>query len=232
MKKIVMTFILLVLTVSLFFMGITREEKLNIRGNVKTEEKVVAQVDTYEKKDREYEKDIVAYLSIPNTEFDVVVAQTNNNYYYLNHNTDGKKDKKGTPFLDYRDSFEKGRILRIYGHNSATIYTEFNFLENYYGEEFYKKNRYIYVETKDETRKYEIFSLYTEYKDWSYYNIDFNDDVAYQSELIKYKNKSDYETGVSVNSKDEILILQTCSYKKEYQKYKNKYYLVMAKRVA
>lgn len=204
MKKKITMFILLVLTISSFFMGISREEKLVIKNPTKIEDKVVAKVDNNKNTDRVYEKDIVAYISIPNTEFDVAVVQTTNNYYYLNHDINGKKLNKGTPFLDYRDSLDRGRILRIYGHNSATINTEFNYLENYYDKEFFLNNKYIIVESEDEVRKYEIFSLYTEYQDWSYYNINFNDDVAYRNELIKYKNKSDYDTGVKVNEKDEI----------------------------
>ena len=136
------------------------------------------------------------------------------------------------PFLDYRDSLEITKVLRIYGHNSNTIYTEFNFLENYYEEEYFKKNKYFYLETEDELRKYEIFSAYVETKDWSYYQVNFNNPEIYKEELKKYKDKSWYDTKVDVNAEDDILILQTCSMDPAYyEKYYRYNLLIMAKLV-
>ncbi len=45
------------------------------------------------------------------------------------------------------------------------------------------------------------------------------------------KNKSVYATYVDVDASDDILILQTCSHKEEYSKYKDRYLLVVAKRI-
>ena len=49
--------------------------------------------------------------------------------------------------------------------------------------------------------------------------------------ILKLKNKSMYDTNVSVNEDDKILIIQTCSTKKEYSNYENKFLLIIAKRV-
>lgn len=49
--------------------------------------------------------------------------------------------------------------------------------------------------------------------------------------LKQLKDKSWYDTGVTINKDDEILILQTCSFHQNYQKYSNKYLLVIAKKV-
>ena len=126
------------------------------------------------------------------------------NIYYLNHDVDGNSKSKGNPFLDYRDSISNSKVLRIYGHNSRTINTEFHILEEYYKEKYYKDHPYIYFDTNEGTKKYQVFSSYIEAQDWSYYNVNFNNETTYKKELIKYKNKSLYNTGVEVSEKDRV----------------------------
>lgn len=226
-KKLFMILILVIIILFSFGISKTKEPEKIVKEPVK--EVVI------EKKEETLEidpnSDIVGTVYIPDTDFKAVITQTSDNTYYLNHDVEGRSVAKGNPFLDYRDSVSKSRILRIYGHNSRTISTEFHILEGYLKEKYYQEHPYIYFETKIGTKKYQIFSTYTEVKDWSYYNANFNSDEVYKNELAKYKSKSLYNTGVEVTEKDRILILQTCSYEKQYAKYKNKYILVMAKEV-
>ena len=79
--------------------------------------------------------------------------------------------------------------------------------------------------------RYKIFSVYVEPEDWSYMKLEYKDDISRFKELEKYKSKSMYDTGTEVDPNDDILILQTCSYKKEYSKYSKKYLLVISRRV-
>ena len=218
--------LLIIVIIILFSFGISKTEEPK-----KEEPKPIKEIVEEVVEEEELDSDIVGNIYIPDTEFKAVITQTADNTYYLNHDLEGKSVSKGNPFLDYRDSISSSNVLRIYGHNSRTIYTEFHILENYLKEKYYKEHPYIYFETKKETKKYQIFSTYTEVKDWSYYNANFKDIEIYKKELSKYKNKSLYDTGVEVNENDHILILQTCSYEKKYAKYKNKYILIMAKEV-
>ena len=226
MKKFLM--ILILVFIILFCFGISKPKKLKVEEPIKEEKKEVLEELLPEE---DPSSDIVGTIYVPNTDFKAVITQTSDNVYYLNHDVNGKSVAKGNPFLDYRDSLSSSRVLRIYGHNSRTISTEFHILEEYYKEKYYKEHPYIYFETNKETKKYLIFTIYTEFKDWSYYNSNFDDNEVYKSELAKYKSKSLYNTGVEVTDSDHILILQTCSYEKKYAKYKNKYLLVMAKEV-
>ena len=59
----------------------------------------------------------------------------------------------------------------------------------------------------------------------------FNTKDEYYNHILKLKNKSMYDTNVLVNKDDKILIIQTCSTKKEYSNYENKFLLIIAKRV-
>ena len=225
MKKRLLMILILILVV-LFGFGVSNEEftkKDSIPIQEKKEELPV--------EEKDYSSDVVGTLYIPDTPFKATITQTVDNVYYLNHDVDGSSNTKGNPFLDYRDNLMQSKVLRIYGHNSRTINTEFRILEGYYKEKYYQEHPYIYFETAKDTKKYQVFSSYTEVKDWSYYNADFTNIDIYKQELTKYKSKSLYDTGVEVTDEDRILILQTCFYEKKYAKYKNKFLLIMAKEV-
>ena len=227
MKKKILMILILVLII-LFSFGISKKDETEI---LKKEQKQEVKKEEITIEDEDYSSDIVGTIYIPDTKFESIITQTSDNIYYLNHDVDGRSVAKGNPFLDFRDSVTDSKVLRIYGHNSRTIYTEFHLLEEYFKEKYYKEHPYLYFQTKKETKKYQIFTFYTEYQDWSYYNVDFNNNEVYKKELAKYKRKSLYDTGVEVTENDRIIILQTCSYEKKYAKYKNKYLLLMAKEV-
>ena len=176
-------------------------------------------------------KDIVGLLNIENTNDNIVITQGNDNREYLNKDLYKNDDKYGTPFLDYRVDINNSDILLIFGHNSSKKKIPFTVLENYYDYDYFKNHQYINLLTDEQYLRYEVFSIFVETKDWSYMNLKFSDEDDYLNHLQKLKNKSMYETGVSVNKDDDILILQTCSHKKEYKNYDYKYLLVIARKV-
>lgn len=172
---------------------------------------------------------IIGNIEIPGTKINDIVMQYSNNEFYLNHNIYNNYDPKGTIFLDYRNTIED-KILLIYGHNSHIYDIPFKELEKYYDEHFFKNNKEIYLTIKNDIRKYEIFSIYIEYQNWSYTKIKLNTD-EYLKHINKLKNKSWYESNINLTNEDNILILQTCSYHKEYEEYKNKYLLIIAREI-
>ena len=180
----------------------------------------------------EYQNDeIVGYLRIPNTELKVPVTQANNNSKYLSKDAYGNKDEKGNPFLDYRVNINTSNKLLIFGHNAPRYNAPFKILENYYDKEFYNTHKYIELVTESNIFRYEIFAIYIETGDWSYMKLDYPNSDSRYKELVKYKSKSFYDTGVEITPTDNILILQTCSYKEEYSQYNKKYLLIVSRRV-
>lgn len=175
--------------------------------------------------------EIVGYLEIPGTDFERIITKGSNNEKYLSRNAYGKKDILGNPFLDYRVDINNDNKILIYGHNSKTLDAPFKYLENYYDYEFFQNHKYITIAATEEKITYQIFSVYIETKDWSYMNIDFKSSTEWLNHLTKLKKKSMYDTGVDVSEYDKVLILQTCSHKKEFQKFKNKYLLIIAREV-
>ncbi len=175
--------------------------------------------------------EVVGVLRIMNTDMKIPITQGKDNDKYLSTDAYGNYDKKGNPFLDYRVDINTSDKLLIYGHNSTKYVAPFKTLENYYDKDYYDTHQYIELVTDTNVFRYKIFSVYVEPEDWSYMKLEYKDDISRFKELEKYKSKSMYDTGTEVDPNDDILILQTCSYKKEYSKYSKKYLLVISRRV-
>ena len=237
MKKKILTIIFLVLVVFL---------NIYIVPNIWTpksktyyiNENIIASVDkqptmnVVEELQKEYDNnDIKAVLSIDNTDYNSLVMQSSDNKYYLYRNALKENDGLGTPFVDYRIDLNNTKKTLIFGHNSKYKEMPFKILENYYDESYYKEHKYLTLTLDSVAKKYEIFSIYVEYEDFDYYNLNFKNDTEWYNHITKLKNKSFYDTGVEISKDDEIIILQTCSTLKKYSKYKHKFLVIVGKLV-
>lgn len=175
--------------------------------------------------------DIKGILEIDNTDYIVPILQGSDNDYYLNHDAYGNRHGMGSIYLDFRVDIDTSRKLLIYGHNSSNIDMPFKILEEFYDKDYYDNHKYMWITTSTVKKKYEIFSVYVETKDYSYMNVNFVDDEDYLSHITKLREKSMYDTDIELSSEDEILILQTCSTHKDYSNYQKKYLLIILRRV-
>lgn len=158
--------------------------------------------------------------------------------FYLNHNINGVYDGNGVPYLDFRTNPGSRKAI-IYAHSSTSGNGPFQVLQNYHNNKsYYDGNRYITINYEGNTYTYEIFSVYVSLADSDYsegleyfYNMSYSDN-DWADTIQKYKNNSEYDTGVQVNENDRIIILQTCSmdpnYYEQYYRYN---LLVMGKLV-
>lgn len=173
--------------------------------------------------------DIVGKLIIDGTDIDEPILQGKDNSYYLNHNAYGNYQAEGSVYEDYRTKIGDKKVL-IFGHSSPGWDVPFNELEKYYDKSFYDNHKEIKVVTENGITVYEIFSVHVETSDFTYMNIHIDTDT-YNSYLKKYQDRSFYKTTATVNDNDQILLLQTCSNKSEYQGYNKKFLLVIAKKI-
>ncbi|MBQ8681449.1 MAG: class B sortase [Bacilli bacterium] len=165
------------------------------------------------------------------SDFDYPIAQSIDNDYYLNHNYSKEYDKYGAIYADYRVNLDSSKKILIYGHSSIKKDVPFNELENYYSSDYYKEHKYITIETKTNRKRYEIFSVYVETNDFTYMNMNFDNEADWYLHLLRLQSKSLYPIDVELASDDEILIMQTCSKHPDYQNYQNKYLLIVSRRV-
>ena len=175
--------------------------------------------------------DVVGVLKFDNTNIVIPITQGTDNKEYLTKNIFKEQSIEGNPFLDYRVDINNSQKLLIYGHNSPDRDVPFKHLDNYYNEDYFLNHQYITLMTEKENLKFQIFSVYVETKNWDYMNLNFSDENEWYEHINKLKNNSIYDTRVAIDKKDEILILQTCSEKDDYKQFKNKYLLIISRRV-
>ena len=226
--------VLIILLITLFFMknntndyylDLDIDQNSNVNNPINYEEVI-------EKLRSKYNNDdVVGILEISNTDYTVPIMQGEDNDYYLEHTPDGKSNFMGSIYLDYRVDIDSNKKLLIYGHNSSNVDMPFKILEEFYDKDYYDNHKYVEITTSTTKKKYEIFSVHVETSDFTYMNINFDDDEDYIEHLEKLKSRSMYDTGVELSSDDEILILQTCSTHSDYRNYSKKYLLIILRRV-
>lgn len=211
----------------------SKEYLLNIDiDNIDSDTSPIYYTDIINRVKNEYNNDDVkGILEIDNTDYITPVVQGSDNDYYLHHDAYRNSNNMGAVYLDYRVDIDSSRKILIFGHNSSRIDMPFKILEEFYDKDYFDNHRYIFLTTSNVKKKYEIFSVYVETKDFSYMNLNFDSDMEYYNHILSLKNKSMYDTGVNVSKDDEILILQTCSTNKDYSDYQDKYLLIILRRV-
>ena len=168
-----------------------------------------------------------------------LMKDKNGDNYYLNHSINGKEDGIGVPYIDFRTDFNSRKII-VYAHSSKSGNGPFQALQKYHNNKsFYNSHKYITIKYGGKTYTYQIFSVYVaaaknkESEELEYFYKTKYSDEDWEKTLKKYKKKSEYNTGVSVNANDKIVILQTCSMdSKYYKKYYRYNLLVMGKLIS
>lgn len=157
-------------------------------------------------------KEVVAWISVSNTNINYPVVQHTDNEYYLNHTFNGAKNEAGWVFMDYRNTTQNlGKNTIIYAHKREDG-TMFGSLENILDNSWYenKENYAIKTSTKYENNLWQVFSVYRIPTTSDYIQTDFQNDKTYQEFLNKIKKRSIYDFQTTVNTKNKILTLSTC----------------------
>lgn len=226
--------ILIVLFVMLFKMENPANDyqlDLNIEQNNNVTNPINYEEIINELRDEYNNDDVVGIIDIVNTDYSAPIVQGDDNDYYLDHTPDRKSNFMGSIYLDYRVDIDSSKKILIYGHNSSNVDMPFTILEEFYDKDYYDNHKYVDITTSTTKKRYEIFSVHVETSDFSYMNINFEDEGEYLRHLQRLKSRSMYDTGIEVSSDDEILILQTCSEHEDYRNYSKKYLLIILRRV-
>lgn len=156
---------------------------------------------------RDYNNDnIVGRLEIPGL-FNLIVTQSDNNDYYLNHNLWNKKDIKGNEFLDYRNNVNDKNI-NIYGHNSKLYNVLFKKLESFIDKDYFYESKYILFQHDEGRRIYEIASFKKVDKDYEHMNID---NINQKEHIDMLLEDSMYVKNIEYSDDTNVIVLQTCS---------------------
>lgn len=180
----------------------------NVTNEVIIEDNNIEDINNYRKKYNNNE--IVGSITILNSNFKVLFAQTTNNSYYLNHLLNKEYNELGSVFLDYRTNIDNNKKINIYGHNN-NIETSFNYLINYLDNKFYKEHRKIIIATSNNNYLYEVFSIQIVSSNYIHMKVNFNSKKEWNDYLENILNNSIYKEDINIDNIDKVLTLQTCT---------------------
>lgn len=165
--------------------------------------------------------DIVGWIKVPNTNIDLPVLQANSKSpeYYLDHDYNKSSSKFGSIFADATSPVadSKTKSIILYGHtlNSGRMFTQLNKYKNY---DFYKSNPVITFDTIDGPAQWKIISviltntLPDQGVPFDYMKTKFKTSSDYLNFVYQLRIRSLFNTGISFNADDTIVLLSTCSY--------------------
>lgn len=157
---------------------------------------------------REKYPDVVGWIYGANTGLDWPIVQTaeEGGEYYLYRDIDGKDNKNGTVFLDWRCASDfSTQNNMIYGHNMKTGLM-FAPLIKYKSQAFFDAHPYLYLYTPSQTYKVHLFAGMETPHDSEVYA--YNLSSSYLQECI---NSSTFNSGLGVPT-GNILTMSTCDY--------------------
>lgn len=172
------------------------------------------------------------WITVPNTNIDNVVVQTDNNEYYMDKDFYGNRNIAGQIYIDFRcvandyDENQSDNIV-IYGHNQADN-TMFGTLKKYKIKKDNTKNFDFYLENPTfkfsnlyEEYTYKIIAMFVievepyQTRDgviFDYHNyINFGGDREFSEFESNILARTAVNTGVDFDSNDKYITLSTCS---------------------
>lgn len=194
-------------------------KEINVSEEEKTPYQYVKEDMELLKKYQEYNKDVVALITIPDTVLNHPVVQTpDDEEYYLLRDLDGNYNSHGVPFLSAKSHMEGREGNRvIYGHNihkrSRDVFAD---LAGYEEIEFYQQHPLIQTVSESGTRHWLIFA---------YFIVDNADTEPFRySDVIAFPSKKEFdayfeevnkrnwlEVPVECTIEDTYLTLSSCS---------------------
>ena len=163
--------------------------------------------------------DYKGWLTIPGTQIDNPVYQTNNDSYYEEHNSRKEESDYGALFFSHENKISAKHTdqnLLIYGH-SMEDGTMFGSLEKLRSLPFYREHSTIELSTGKKTTVYKIYAVFVlnAYKaddDGYIYNLfreNFWNEKDFKEWVDEAKERSVIQTGVEVEMKDSLVTLIT-----------------------
>ena len=161
---------------------------------------------------RSVNEDIAGWIRLDDSVVDYPFVYSPNNKYYLRRLMNGKYNRNGTIFVDYRNQRNfADRVTVLYGHHmhSGAMFAD---IEKYKEAGFYETHKVIQIFTPD--GKYEMLPAagYVTTGTSSYIRLTFSDDEDYMGYINKFYEKSLFQSEVTIGPQDRIILISTCSY--------------------
>lgn len=156
--------------------------------------------------------DTVGWITVPGTVIDYAVVQGQDNNKYLHRGFYGEENAAGAIFMDADNQLgEPLQNLLIYGHRMKDD-SMFGELGKYLDYGFYQQNPSFTFITEEGIYDCEIFAVYQCTTAVDYCQLSFATGDEQQEYVRACKDRSAYQTVVSVSAEDTIITLSTCDY--------------------
>lgn len=182
---------------------------------------------------RAVNKDIIGWIQVPGTVIDYPVLQssTEEPQHYLYRDYKGNDTKYGSIFMDADATIGKSRCMTLYGHhmNDGRMFAD---ILKYGDLAFYQSSPTFTFDTYKSAGTWKVISVFKanvnpdQGEPFAYVRTDFGSDEDFLTFVHQVMIRSLIDTGVTVNEKDKLLVLSTCSY--EYDNFRT---VVVARKV-
>lgn len=168
---------------------------------------------------REINADYAAWIYLPGTMLDYPVVQCDDNDYYLKRMFNGESNSCGTIFIDARNlpEFADSNTL-LYGHHMRNG-SMFKAISYYDEQEYFDAHPYMLILTPEAHYLVELIAGYTTDSSDHCYDIALSDFRDMNYYLTKARQKSDFDSAVTVIEGDRLVTLSTCAYAFENARY-------------
>lgn len=167
---------------------------------------------------KQVNEDVVGWIYCPGTPINYPIVQAEDNDYYLYRLINGKENKCGTLFMDFRNAsdFSDWNTL-IYGHNMNND-SMFGVVPDYVDQKFYDEHPLWYLLTEEKCYVIELVGGYVTPSDSEAYSIPT--DQAGRDQLYqKASRSSTFASHVKVSDDDVLITCSTCVYDYEDARY-------------
>lgn len=164
----------------------------------------------------EQNEDIYAWITVPGTQVDYPVVQSETDNYYLDHNLD---DSTGYPGCIYTNQCNakdfSDYISVLYGHNMKNG-TMFGSIHSFEDEEVFDEYDRIYIYTEERRLTYEIYAAvkFTDVYIPTYYDVKASDGrdsfLAALAEESENSEVSHISENIEILPEDKLITLSTC----------------------
>ena len=155
--------------------------------------------------------DIRGWITVPGTKISYPVLQSskNNPEHYLKYNFKNIRSDYGSIFMQAGCNPSASRNTVLYGHNMLDG-SMFRGLLRYDSADFCKKNPCFSYEESSGKKTYQVFAVIKEKSGFT--RTDFADDLDFAMFVRNLQENSIYDTGVTADGWNHIMLLCTCSY--------------------
>lgn len=163
--------------------------------------------------------DVVGWIRLEDSVIDYPIVRGEDNEFYLHHLADGTPNETGSIMMDQANSglFDDA-VNILHGHHMRNG-SMFGGVVEYSSEEYYRAHRLIRLYTPAGDWDVEVFAAYSVNGYEFGYPTSFEDEAQFNSFIRRAVSSTPYETGVDVSFGDRLLMLSTCTYGYDGERY-------------